>query len=58
MYQRNGVPQATSCGLLKQRETAVAATDGDRKQMCTGKVPVVEAVLVNGLMMASHVMPT
>ncbi len=31
-----GVPQATLCSLLKQRETVMDTSDGDRKQMCTG----------------------
>ncbi len=40
------VPQATLCSLLKQRERVMAASDGDRKQMRTGKTPVIEAALV------------
>ncbi len=41
-----GVPQATLCSLFKQRETVMAASDGDRKRIRTGKAPVVEATLV------------
>ncbi len=41
-----GVPQVTLCSQVKQQETAMAASDGDRKRMCTGKAPVVEAALV------------
>lgn len=40
-----GIPQATLCSLIKQRETVVAANDG-RKRQRPGKAPVVEAALV------------
>ncbi len=38
-----GVPQATLCSLLKQRETVTAACDGEEKQMHMGEPPEVEA---------------
>ncbi len=41
-----GVSQAASCSRLKQRETVMAASDGDRKRIRKGKEPVVEAALV------------
>ncbi len=40
-----GFPQVTLFSLLKRQETLMGACDGDRKQMCIGKAPVVEAVL-------------
>ena len=41
-----GIPQATLCSLIKQRETVMAANDGERKRRRPGKAPVVEAALV------------
>lgn len=39
----SGVPQATLCSLLEQQKTLMAASNGDRKLMRTGKAPVVKA---------------
>lgn len=41
-----GVPQATSCSLLKQWETVTAARDGDTKQIHIRKAPVVKTALI------------
>ncbi len=41
-----GVPQATLCSVLKQQETVMAASDGDRKRMRAGKAPVIKAALI------------
>lgn len=41
-----GIPQATLCSLLKQRETIMHANDGERKRRRPGKAPAVEAALV------------
>ncbi len=42
---KHGVPQATLRDLLKQRKTVTTVSDGNRKQMCTGKAHVVEVAL-------------
>lgn len=43
--KRANVMQQRNLGY-KIRETVTAAIDGDKKQMCTGKPPVVETALV------------
>ena len=46
--EKLGIPQATFCSLIKQRETVMNANDGDRKRRRPGKAPAVEAALVKG----------
>ncbi len=52
-----GVPQATLCSRHKQRETVMAASDGDRNECARGKHLWLKPPSSGGLIMPGHVMP-
>ncbi len=56
--EKLNVPHATLCRLLKQRETVMAASDGDRKQLRMGKLSSwLKSSSSSGWIMPGHVMP-
>ncbi len=51
-----GVPQAALCCLIKQPETVMAASDGDREVKSKGKALEVVTALIKQMIMTGHVM--